>query len=81
MKLLAENLLATGCVELGRRAGEVLRLRRDAGIAVNHAALLEQNLGTEKPNLISALGLFQISLFLQHPANVSGRGLFSDKIA
>jgi hypothetical protein len=40
---------------LGRYAGEVLRLRQDAGIAVNHAAILEQNLGTEKRNLISAL--------------------------
>jgi hypothetical protein len=35
-----------------------LRLRRDAGIAVNHAPILEQNLGTEKRNLINALGLF-----------------------
>jgi hypothetical protein len=51
--LLAEYLLATGS-----RAGEVLRLRRDAGIAVNHAPILEQNLGTEKRNLINALGLF-----------------------
>jgi hypothetical protein len=44
--LLAEYLLASGCLELGRRAGEVLRLRRDARIAINHAPILEQNLGT-----------------------------------
>src|SRR5271169_1606460 len=58
---LAEYLLATGCLELGRRAGEVLRLRRDAGIAVNHAPILEQNLGTKKRNLFSGLSLFQKS--------------------
>jgi hypothetical protein len=28
--LLTENLLATGCLELDRRAGEVLRFGRDA---------------------------------------------------
>jgi hypothetical protein len=38
-----------------------LRLRRDAGVAVNHAPILEQNLGTKKQNLISGLGLFQKS--------------------
>ena len=54
-------LLAPGGLELGRRAGEVLRLGRDAGVAVNHALILEQNSGTEKPKFISALGLFQIS--------------------
>jgi len=59
--LLAEYLLATGGLQLGRRAGEFLRLRRDAGIAVNHAPILEQNLGTEKRNVVSTLGLFQIS--------------------
>ena len=59
--LLTIYLLATGCLELGRRAGEVLRLRRDAGVAVNHAVILEQNSGTKKQNLISPLGLFHIS--------------------
>jgi hypothetical protein len=54
-------LLATGGLELGRRAGEVLRLGRDAGVAVNHALYVEQNSGTKKQNLISALGLFHIS--------------------
>jgi len=69
--LLAENFLATGCLELGGRAGEVLRLRRDAGVAVNHAAILEQNLGTEKRNLISALGFFpNILKFAQRLARV-----------
>jgi len=41
-------LFATGCLELGSRAGEVLRLRRDAGVAVNHPLHMEQNSGTKK---------------------------------
>jgi hypothetical protein len=32
---------------------------RDAGIAVNHAAILEQNCGTEKRNPLRVLGFFQ----------------------
>jgi hypothetical protein len=60
-QLLAEHLFAAGGLQLGELAGEVLRLGRDAGIAVNHAPILEQKCGIEKRNLISALGLFQIS--------------------
>ena len=48
-------------LQLGKLAGEVLGLGRDAGIAVNHAAIVEQKCGTEKRNLFSALGLFQTS--------------------
>src|SRR3954462_13688641 len=55
--LLPENLLATGCLQLGGRAGEVLRLSRDAGIAVNHSANLHQNFASEKPKAFSGLGL------------------------
>jgi hypothetical protein len=54
--LLPEHLFAPGRLELGKLAGEVLRLGRDAGVAVNHAPILEQNCGTEKRNLFSALG-------------------------
>src|ERR1700730_3091913 len=46
--LLPEHLFAPGRLELGKLAGEVLRLGRDAGVAVNHALILEQNCGTEK---------------------------------
>jgi hypothetical protein len=59
--LLPEHLFASGSLQWGKLAAEVLRLGRDAGIAVNHAPILEQNSGTEKRNLFSALGLFQIS--------------------
>ena len=51
--LLAEHLLASGRLELGKLAGEVLGDGRDAGIAVNHARILHQNFASEKPNLIS----------------------------
>ena len=59
--LLAEHFFTPGRLKLGELAGEVLRLGRDAGVAVNHAEILEQNCGTEKQNLFSVLGLFQIS--------------------
>src|SRR5271163_4474366 len=62
--VLAQNRSASG-LQLGKLAGEVLRLGRDAGIAVNHAAILEQKCGTENGNLISALVLFQIYLSLR----------------
>jgi len=55
-QLLTEHLFAPGSLRLGKLAGEVLRLGRDAGIAVNHAAILEQKCGTEKGNLFSPLG-------------------------
>jgi len=45
--LLPEHLFAPGSLQLGELAGEVLRLGRDAGVAVNHAPILEQNCGTE----------------------------------
>ena len=59
--LLAENPLATSSLELGSRAGEVLRFRRDAGVTVNHARIVHQNYASEKPNCIRGLGLIQIS--------------------
>ena len=60
-QLLPVHVFAPGSLQLGKLAGEVLRLGRDAGVAVNHAAILEQNCVTEKRNLFSAFGLFQIS--------------------
>jgi hypothetical protein len=59
--LLAENLLATGCLELRRRAGEVLRFRRDAGIAVNHYPDSGTEFRNRKAKPYQRLGLFQIS--------------------
>jgi hypothetical protein len=42
---------------------QVLSVGRDAGIAVNHALILEQIFGTEKRNPFKPLGLFQKSRF------------------
>lgn len=38
--LLPEHLFAPGSLQLGKLAGEVLGVGRDAGIAVNHAHIL-----------------------------------------
>jgi hypothetical protein len=59
--LFPEHLFAPGRLELGKLAGEVLGVGRNARIAVIHAPILAQNCGTEKRRLINALGLFQIS--------------------
>jgi hypothetical protein len=42
--LLTEHLFASGCLELGKLAGEVLGVGRDAGVAVNLPALCMRNL-------------------------------------
>jgi hypothetical protein len=42
--LLTEHLFASGCLELGKLAGEVLGVGRDAGVAVNLPALCIRNL-------------------------------------
>jgi len=42
--LFPEHLFAPGSLQLGKLAGEVLGLGRDAGIAVNHGQLWNRNL-------------------------------------
>jgi hypothetical protein len=44
---------ASGLLQLGGCAREVLRLGRDASVAVNHVAILHQNFASEKPQAFS----------------------------
>jgi hypothetical protein len=60
-QFLTEGLFATGCLELTKLAGEVLRLSREAGIAVNHARIVHHKYASKKHNQISGLGLMQKS--------------------
>jgi hypothetical protein len=46
--------------QLALRRAELLRFGRDAGVAANHAPILEPTSGTKKQNLFSLLGLFHI---------------------
>jgi hypothetical protein len=59
--LLPKHMLASCGLQLGKLVGEVLGVGRNAGVAVNHALIMEQFYGTEKGNSASGLGLFQIS--------------------
>jgi hypothetical protein len=53
--LLAEHLFAAGSLQLGKLAGEVLGIGRDASIAVNHARIVDQKYVSQKRNSISSL--------------------------
>jgi hypothetical protein len=59
--LFAEHLFASGGAELGKLAGEVLGVGRDAGIAENRARNLHQRLASRKSNSINILILMHTS--------------------
>jgi hypothetical protein len=53
---LPEHLFAPGSPQLGKLAGEVLRLGRDAGVAVNHAPKSGTELWNRKAKFFQRLG-------------------------
>jgi hypothetical protein len=46
---------------LGKLAGEVLSVGRDAGVSVNHARIMHQKFASKKRKVISGLGLMRKS--------------------
>jgi hypothetical protein len=65
---IAEHFFAPGRRQLGALVGKVLGVRRDAGIAVNHARILHHKFASKKRNSISTLVLMQISSISQRSA-------------
>lgn len=47
--------------QLGKLVRQILRAGRGAGVAVNHAPILEQIYRTEKPKNFNGIRLFQMS--------------------